>query len=913
MRHILTKAQAIRYFAIALVAFAIITIYPLRLWHEDIISAGNEHPSGQVEVSGEVVAMQQFVPEYDHLDTIGIYLDGEHSNDELMLRVFDQNFAMLREEPFDLQNAVKQGIDGYYYAEVYINLDTTVGDPYYYTLEGKTGDFVIPIEMTANSGLTLNGYLQYAGEVKEAYNVITRYTYSQPLRKTISGIWIIVLGVLGAVIFFVTKRLEKRSKKLSELCTPQWILKIFGNPIAVIFGVVALVCIIPLHIFSIYIADIIVMSIGTILFVLTLLYLINRDYSTLEFDPVEYVIGNWQNLLQSLCIALALWCCINYMNGLFEVHHDIAWRRMAFYIGLSLIVTFTRKELINIYNAVLLVAGIITAKWYYNTNLADMADEYHVEAMRMTCYVIPVIFILAAYLIRCVVVVIYDTAKHNWGTDEQHFAIPRISWPYTVFTIIMAAAMVIRRNTRTWPIMMVVVFGVVAIRFVFWNNRRYFMNNIANGVIMHFLGCILYCLWHRPYSAYIYTRYPFVFHTVTETACYMALVMAVAIAKLFYKYNSTHKLKECAGEILLFGTAAAYTLFTMSRTGMLAVVAAGLVCWVAIISGRACRGEAPKIGYKFKNMIISAVIVVVSVIWCFPICFSLQKTIPAVVGEPKPMMIEVFAEDVLVSDDPSSEYFISFGRFTQTFLYKMFGIPESATQLDLYTIYGKTVVDKTMVIIHEDGEEDDEEGRIQNINTLLAPDTLTASADGKSYIASFKDGFVPPHEYSGDGEAPEEFYDEDYWFFNPETQDWEFGYWQLEENNQPEDISNGRMDIYRAYLEQMTPEGHEGMGAILNDGSEAAHAHDIYLQVAFDNGIIVGAIFILWVIATCIQALIVFIRRRDFDPVAAMGLAVSVTYAVAGVTEWISHPCNPVGMIFILVTIPLALMGREKK
>ena len=126
-------------------------------------------------------------------------------------------------------------------------------------------------------------------------------------------------------------------------------------------------------------------------------------------------------------------------------------------------------------------------------------------------------------------------------------------------------------------------------------------------------------------------------------------------------------------------------------------------------------------------------------------------------------------------------------------------------------------------------------------------------------------------------------------------------------------MSNGRLDIFRAYYEQLTPEGHEEMGATLPNGEVLAHAHNIYLQVAYDGGIIIGIMFIIWCMCTCVQALMVFLRHRDHDPSAGIALAVSVMYAVCGLTEWISHPCNPAGLIMLMLVAPMALYKYEPK
>ena len=239
--------------------------------------------------------------------------------------------------------------------------------------------------------------------------------------------------------------------------------------------------------------------------------------------------------------------------------------------------------------------------------------------------------------------------------------------------------------------------------------------------------------------------------------------------------------------------------------------------------------------------------------------------------------------------------------------------------INRYTIYGYQEEDNFLNIFDDTTSQYFGYGEISSAEKALAPESMTASTTmvatkGVQVFYAPEDDFVPPLEWNLEGvEAPPEFYMREYWKQNPETGEWVYAYWMRHEEAENDDVSNGRMDIYRAYLDQMTMEGHEGMGAILNDGSEAAHAHDIYLQVAYDHGIIIGGLFFLWVAITCIQALIVFMRRRRVDSAAGVVLAVSVTYAVAGVVEWISHPCNPVGCVFLLVVIPMALAGKCKE
>ena len=126
-----------------------------------------------------------------------------------------------------------------------------------------------------------------------------------------------------------------------------------------------------------------------------------------------------------------------------------------------------------------------------------------------------------------------------------------------------------------------------------------------------------------------------------------------------------------------------------------------------------------------------------------------------------------------------------------------------------------------------------------------------------------------------------------------------------------EDYTNGRIDIFRSYIEQLNMTGHEEMGAILKDGAVATHAHNIYLQAAYDHGIPVGILFVLVGVGTFIVSLLYYNRKKDKITYAAMPVVVTVAVAVAGMVEWIFHLCNPCGFVLMLVITPL-LFKDEK-
>ena len=128
-----------------------------------------------------------------------------------------------------------------------------------------------------------------------------------------------------------------------------------------------------------------------------------------------------------------------------------------------------------------------------------------------------------------------------------------------------------------------------------------------------------------------------------------------------------------------------------------------------------------------------------------------------------------------------------------------------------------------------------------------------------------------------------------------------------------EEYANGRMDIFRAYIGEMNLTGHDEMGAMLPNGELAVHAHNIYLQVAYDHGLVVGVVFLLVGAASFVQGCIFYKKRKGNIPCAALPAAAIAAFAMAGLVEWIFHLCHPAGFILMLVLAPLLFDMGDKK
>ena len=239
---------------------------------------------------------------------------------------------------------------------------------------------------------------------------------------------------------------------------------------------------------------------------------------------------------------------------------------------------------------------------------------------------------------------------------------------------------------------------------------------------------------------------------------------------------------------------------------------------------------------------------------CLPVTFSVQRNVPILASDPFLYEIEYSMycpEDVMRGRNLDSKNFMRVGRFIDVFAEKIFGIPEGT-----FDIYG----------------EIEEYQRTH-------PKQNTAKAEEESgldvYLVASADGM--PQELSQEAE-------------------------EIPEDN---DYTNGRLDIFRSYIEQLNMTGHEEMGAVLKNGEIATHAHNIYLQVAYDHGIFVGILFVLVGIATFIKSCLYYHKKKDKITYAALPAVVSMAVAVAGMVEWIFSLSNPCTLVLMLVITPL--------
>ena len=126
------------------------------------------------------------------------------------------------------------------------------------------------------------------------------------------------------------------------------------------------------------------------------------------------------------------------------------------------------------------------------------------------------------------------------------------------------------------------------------------------------------------------------------------------------------------------------------------------------------------------------------------------------------------------------------------------------------------------------------------------------------------------------------------------------------------DYTNGRMDIYKKYLSLLDWKGHRDVAVQGDNGKMIAHAHNAYIQVAYDFGIGAGIYFLLFCVVFGIRSIYYYSRHKGgkagIVPVAVIGV-----FGICGLVEWVMLPYIPTGFALFFVLVLLMPKIKDTK
>lgn len=881
-------------------------IYPLRVFREDIPVRG----TGEITQISEPVtdAMdtgEYFTAQYSHLQTAEVYIAQAEADTILRAVVFSQNEdgSMRMRAQEDVPVPALSGE----YLPIPLDLSLEPGSTQVLILTALQGSFRVGFEDASAIGrmdpavnwLPVTGF--YHDTTVENSALSMKLTYRIPARKKLSAALAgaFVLGTLlamGLILLFFRRR-----EKAGEHTTVLQVLRAVFTPVIIVTAAVLLYEILVRKRFDPRVPDLIFYSAGTVLLAAGGLYALwrapgagqnaARAESTPDAESQTPAGHSLRHLLISLSFAAAFSAGCTYTNAVYELQHTIPRRKMLIYLLLMLLFTFSWKELtgkgekkglriLRLSGAAGCLAFLGVYGYHCVTDprtlqlyetLPGGPGAEDLLAARLIWPAAALLTLLISLLLCGLIPVLsawfsrsQSSAEAGAGANASARCTVRPLWwtllPFGLFL----ALMLIFHGQWTWTFLVAGLSVLYAVRYALWEERRLWLTDLSRGIVLQFLYMMAVSLLHRYFMSFLYTRYPMDFFTVTVTAVYLSIVSAASTVLLLEKrrllrgLTLRERFRGAFGEWVLFGVVNSYLILTMSRTGFLTTGAtAVLLLFTEFISAhRRSRKEAGKV-------LLAVPVMLLAVTLAFPAVFTAQRIVPPLVGQPRLYADEWLPDHVLRNRHLDSGYYINIERFINVFGNRVLNFEEDWLKYDW---------------------------RLEVDPVRVSPAKAQPAPEGRTYYAS-----AGAHRLPGGHILPGRI------LYDAQDQAQE----AQEMEGQAQDYSNGRLTIYRLYLSQLNLTGHEQMGLTAPDGEEIPHAHNVFLQVSHDFGMIAGLAFVVFLFLTGIRAGLYYKRKHSFERYTLLPLAILVTFVTAGMVEWVFQVCHPATIVLLPAITPL--------
>jgi hypothetical protein len=119
-----------------------------------------------------------------------------------------------------------------------------------------------------------------------------------------------------------------------------------------------------------------------------------------------------------------------------------------------------------------------------------------------------------------------------------------------------------------------------------------------------------------------------------------------------------------------------------------------------------------------------------------------------------------------------------------------------------------------------------------------------------------------------------------------------------ENDDENDDMSNGRLEIFRDYIKATEFKGHPKMDV---DGKTYGHAHNSYLQIFYNFGIIAGGVFLIICAMSLWKSVGIVLKNGRKYSIYFVPFALIIVFGLTSLTEWAFHPCIPTGFCFLIM------------
>ena len=895
----LTKLRAVLT-AVAITALAVLaTIWPLRLYREDITRAGGDVIQASEMVDADNDAGDYFIAQYGHLQSMEVSIAEVETEGAFLFQLFGKlegGFALLAQEEVPVRKDMEGG-----FAFIPVDVDLTPGEEYVYTVRGHESALRVGYESIENSAdpeapVYTVGFYHDTGV--DGLAVATRLNYRVPLgrvKSAMAGAAVFLAAVLlSSIIGWYYARFPEKNRQITVLR----MLQCWLTPVLTAFFAPAAAAVWPLKLFDDRPADILFYEAGIFLGFAILMYgLWHKRPDTPEQEPADTSRSQTASLYSRavhvviiVCVALIFAVCTDYMNALNDfVHHTCESQLM---ILLCVIITAMgasgKRPAFAVTTGAAGLVGALTGVLYYRHScLPETADQFELfngvlvwQTAAWVCVAAAAAGMLADLVSRWLSGTGKKAGADNAGDDAKKpgagirkvlHAVP------AVLLVLLAICMILQRNDRWWIVELVVMYALFYVRYATWEDKAGWLCDLCFGAAANFCWAAGYSMLHRYYFAYFYNRFSMQFHTVTVTAYYLLIMETAAMTLLMVPWRRLQEQKMAPRailaalwkEMLLFGAVTSYLLMSLSRAGI------GIMAiFFVVVPFVVFAGSRKFLWGALRTLVLMTLIVLVT----FPVIFTGQRIISTVAHAPRRFeALEPFPDAISRNPEWDSRWFMSVEVFTEDFLERIIGGPAAALADKMKQgDDGQWVeLDPDMIIVRNDNNTEILPARSRRLPALrMRPSTPQGLLRHRLVLAQAGD------DAGGEG---------------------------LDAG----DYSNGRLDLYRAYLQELDMAGHEYMGATLPDGEIAVHAHNIFLQAAFDCGIPAGVLLLAYLAALFFASWHYFLAGAGKDRYRLLPLLIVAGFGITGMVEWIFHFCNPFTVMLLFSAAPVMLTSHS--
>ena len=877
LRMVIQKRNAVLCGLLVLLCLALATIWPMRLYRENHAFASGLDP---VMISDSVTedtdAGEYFTAQYDHLQTLKFYVHSVQEGGKAQFQLFRvlENGAMelTAEEEVKLPDEVPA------YAAVSVDADLIPGETYVYTIRGmENSRFTVGFESqeealsTGKSPLYQTGFYHDSGIDGVALKTSLDYRIAET--KGPSAVRALFYLAAAALLALCVSLFFRKFPEKNTVTSVLRAMQAFLTPAVVLGFGAAFLAVWPLKLFDGRVPDILIYEAGILLGAGWCLYGLWHKRDGIP-DLVGGDLGR-KNLWHYgiiLCIALIMNYSADYMNATNDYIHDTSMARIVVLLCLITLLMGDIASNCNAGTAAVTAVSVLLAAVYSIHNRIPAAADPEAAWKNSVTVSKAAACAAAAIAVTSLVCMLADRIR------RKEKPLSGVSRFLTGVVLLFAVWLLIFRNTRLWIPLLVGIWLLFYVRYRYWTGRERLLQDLCEGILLDFAFKVAYTMLHRYYLAYMYSRFSMHFHTPTVTAYYLVIVCAAAITLFVRKYRVTagQELRARAAgtwkEAFFLGLSCSYMAMSLTRSGI--GVLALLLFIAAFYLGNFGPGKK-RIAFRLKTGVQTLLAFLLIVAVTFPVAFTGQRVISTVYAHPHRFEeLEPYDDWVLRNVTWNCTAFMNVEIFIRDFGDRILG-GEIGSKIyygnEWYVPQGYRTADV------RESREPLEDGRL-----VMADD----SGSGLAALGKKLGQPAAPMLLATQAEL--------------EAGSIDTG-----------DLSNGRMGLYLAYLKQLNWTGHDEMGVVLESGELAVHAHNIFLQAAYDCGIPAGALLLLTVLSVFAASFVYARKKGGVDPYALLPFLLVTGFGLTGMVEWIFHFSNPYTIVMLFAMAPLLFPEKD--